>query len=93
MGKWNTGILPGAEYEVLFAEVQRAWRVAGNPAGMETFFHAAGHAVNNPAAFAWLTAARPTGVGAGYGSGRGGPDCVRGVNSWEAGVRGRCHRK
>ena len=55
--KWNTGILPGAEFAALFAEVKRAWRVAGNPAGTETFFHEAGHAVNNVAAFAWLTAA------------------------------------
>jgi dienelactone hydrolase len=55
--KWNTGILPGAEYEALFTEVQRAWRVTGKPAGTETFFHEAGHAVNNPAAFAWLSAA------------------------------------
>ena len=53
--KWNTGVMPTAEFDALFAEVQRAWRVSGNPTGVEAHFHGGKHAVNNAEAFAWLS--------------------------------------
>jgi dienelactone hydrolase len=53
--KWNTGILPPAEYEAAFAEVVRAYRLAGSPELVETRFHAGPHQVDNAAAFDWLS--------------------------------------
>ncbi len=54
--QWNTGILPQEEYDAAFAEVRRAYALAGAPHRTETHFHPRGHAVDNAAAFAWLDA-------------------------------------
>jgi len=55
---WNTGIMPRAEYDSLFNEVQRAYRLAGAPTHVETYFHERGHYMDNHAAFDFL--ARPS---------------------------------
>ena len=52
--KWGTGVLPQAEYDAVFAEVQRAYRLSGEPEAVETYFHPEGHGVDNQAAFEWL---------------------------------------
>ena len=54
---WNTGVMPAAEYDAMFAEVQRAYQRTGRPEAVITTFHAAGHRVDNEAAFRWLNAA------------------------------------
>jgi hypothetical protein len=56
---WNTGVMPQTEYDAMFAEVQRAYRLAGAPASVETRIHKNGHNVDNAAAFEFLSAARP----------------------------------
>ena len=53
--KWNMGVLPKAEYDAMFGEVERAWKLAGNPAATETRYHEGNHQVNNEAAFEWLS--------------------------------------
>ena len=53
--KWNTGVMPEAEYAVAFAEVQRAYQLVGRPDLVETRYHDGPHSVNNDAAFAWLS--------------------------------------
>jgi len=53
---WNTGTLPQREFDAAFAEVRRAWVVAGAPSGVSLHFHEDGHKINNAAAFAWLSA-------------------------------------
>lgn len=52
--KWNTGVMPQAEYDGLFAEIQRAYALAGKPEGAVTVYHDAGHRVDNEAAYEWL---------------------------------------
>jgi dienelactone hydrolase len=52
---WNTGTMPRAEYDAMFAEVERAWRAAGRPDAVETMLHEGRHQVDNAAAFAWVT--------------------------------------
>ena len=51
---WNLAVMPPAEYETMFAEVERAYRLAGESINAITEFHAAGHHVDNAAAFRWL---------------------------------------
>lgn len=51
---WNTGLMPQAEYDATFAEVQRAWATAGNPDGAIMHMHDDGHHVDHAAAMAWL---------------------------------------
>jgi len=51
---WNTGVMPNEEYEALFAELDRAYRLWGRPANTMTHFHAGGHQVDNESAFRWL---------------------------------------
>jgi hypothetical protein len=52
--KWNTRVMPVAEFEALLAEVRRAYRLAGRPEAVVTTLHNAGHRVDNEAAFRWL---------------------------------------
>ena len=56
--KWNTGILPRAEYDAMFAEIERAWRLAApkeTEPQVQSHIHDGAHKVDNEAAFAWLT--------------------------------------
>ena len=56
--KWNTGILPHAEYDAMFAEIERAWRLAApkeTEPQVQSHIHDGAHKVDNEAAFAWLT--------------------------------------
>ena len=55
--KWNTGILPQAEYDAMFAEVERAWQLLEKPSAVKTHFHDGPHQVDNEAAWKWLNAA------------------------------------
>lgn len=52
--KWNTGVMPSAEYDSMFTEVQRSWALAGNSEAVETRFHDGPHKVDNQAGFEWL---------------------------------------
>ena len=51
---WSTGVMPTAEYELMFAEVKRAYALVGNSANVVTQFHDANHKIDNEAAFQWL---------------------------------------
>ena len=53
--KWHTGVMPQAEYDAMFAEVKRAYALAGKPDAVETTIHQGPHKVDNEAAFQWLT--------------------------------------
>jgi len=53
--KWNTAVLPATEYEAAFAEVRRAYRLAGAPDDTDTRFHDGPHCVDSAAAFEWLS--------------------------------------
>jgi dienelactone hydrolase len=52
--KWNTGVMPQAEYDTMFAEVKRAYRLAGKAEATETWIHDGPHKVDNDRAFQWL---------------------------------------
>lgn len=52
--QWNTGVMPQAEYDALFAEVKRAYGLAGNAGATETLIHDGPHKIDNEAAFKWL---------------------------------------
>jgi len=52
--KWNTGVMPVAEYDAMFAELRRAYTLANRPEAAVTTFHNAGHRVDGEAAFRWL---------------------------------------
>ena len=52
--QWNTGVMPQAEYDMMFAEVKRAYGLAGNADATETWIHDGPHKVDNEAAFKWL---------------------------------------
>ena len=54
--QYNTGIMPQEEYDALFAEVERAWRVAGAPERVETYYHPDVHKVDNERAFKFISA-------------------------------------
>ena len=54
--KWNTGVMPAAEYDVVFGEVQRAYRVLNSPNAVEYVMHGGAHKVDNEAAHRWLNA-------------------------------------
>ena len=55
--KWNTGVMPAAEYDAMFAEVRRAYALSDEPDSATTVIHDAGHRVDNEAAFRWLSVA------------------------------------
>ena len=51
---FSIGVMPPAEYETMFAEVKRAYALAGKPANVMPKIHDGPHSVNNEAAFEWL---------------------------------------
>ena len=51
---WNIAVMPPAEYEMMFAEVQRAYTLAGEPDAVMSKIHDGPHKVDNEAAFQWL---------------------------------------
>jgi hypothetical protein len=53
--KWNTGVMPIAEYDAMLVEVRRAYALAKRPEAVTTTLHNAGHRVDNEAAFRWLS--------------------------------------
>ncbi|MCC5833165.1 MAG: heparinase II/III family protein [Opitutales bacterium] len=54
MLSWNNGVMPREEYDVMFREIERAYRILGAENKLEGIFHEGGHAVNNEAAFEWF---------------------------------------
>ena len=52
--KWNTGVMPEAEYDALFSEVRRAYQVLGSEHSVATSIHDGEHKVDNERAFEWL---------------------------------------
>ena len=55
--EWNTAVMPVDEFNALFAEVERAWRVAGDSGNLQLHFHDGEHRVDSGAALAWLNMA------------------------------------
>jgi dienelactone hydrolase len=51
---WNVAVMPVAEYDTMFAEVQRAYRLASRPENVCTRFHDGGHKVDSEMALRWL---------------------------------------
>jgi dienelactone hydrolase len=51
---WNTGTMPPAEFQAIFAEVERGYRLAGAPAHASLHYHDDGHRVDAAAAWAFL---------------------------------------
>lgn len=58
---WNTATMPEAEYEAMFGEVRRAYRILGAADEVATRVHGGKHQVDNEAAYAWLD--RSLGIG------------------------------
>lgn len=56
---WNTGTMPTEEYAAAFAEVMRAYSLAGREADAITVYHEAEHRIDNEAAFQWLSQRLP----------------------------------
>ena len=54
--KWNTGVMPTAEFEIIFGEVQRAYRATGKPKSTEYILHDGAHKIDNESAYRWLKA-------------------------------------
>ena len=52
---WNTAIMPVEEFDNAFAEVERAYRLAGMPENVQLHFHIKGHQVDNVAAYSFLS--------------------------------------
>jgi len=50
---WNTAVMPEAEFAAAFAEVERAWRLAGAEEAVALHTHAQGHRVDAAAALAF----------------------------------------
>lgn len=51
---WSTGSMPQQEYDTLFAEVERAWALAGDRKAVVTRYHGDRHKVDSAAALEWL---------------------------------------
>ena len=51
---WNTGLMPVAEFDTMFAEVKRAYGLAGKSDAVEIIIHDGPHKVDNQAAYEWL---------------------------------------
>ncbi len=51
---WNTSVLPQAEYDSAFGEVQRAYDISGVGDRVETRIHQQAHRVDNVAAFEFM---------------------------------------
>jgi dienelactone hydrolase len=52
--EWNTCVLPAGEYNFMFNEVRRAWRIYSGEECVVTHIHGGKHEVDNKAAFEWL---------------------------------------
>jgi len=52
--KWNTGVMPAAEFDIVLGEVQRAYRLLNAPQSIEYVLHEGAHKVDNETAFRWL---------------------------------------
>ena len=53
---WNTGVMPAAEFDIVFAEVRRAYRISNRLQSTEYAQHGGAHKVDNEAAYRWLNA-------------------------------------
>lgn len=62
---WNTAVMPETEFATLFAEIERAWRLAGIGEAVALHIHEERHRVDTAAALEFL---------AGYQGTRSGPD-------------------
>ncbi len=51
---WNTAVLPEAEFEMLFSEVRRTWRLAGAAEAVKLHIHTEGHRIDAAAALTFL---------------------------------------
>ena len=51
---WNVGVMPPSEYETMFAEIKRAYALAGKPTNVSTKIHEGPHEVASEMAFEWL---------------------------------------
>lgn len=54
---WNTGVMPPEEFAVAVAEAKRAYKIAGAMERLALHIHPGAHAVDKPAALAWLSKA------------------------------------
>jgi len=52
--KWNTGVMPAAEYEAMFTEISRAYEIIKKEKLVRTIYHEGPHSINNEKAFDWL---------------------------------------
>lgn len=52
--EWNNGILPTREYDFMFTELRRAYRMSGAPNHLDSHIHSGPHKVDNEAALSWL---------------------------------------
>jgi hypothetical protein len=52
---WNSRTMPRAEYDLLFAEVQKAYQLTDHSAAVQTIFHKDEHRISNEMAFEWLS--------------------------------------
>jgi hypothetical protein len=52
--KWNTGIMPLAEYDAMFGEISRAYGIYETKGNVSTIYHDGPHSINNEKAFDWL---------------------------------------
>lgn len=53
--EWNTGAMPTNEFEAAVSEVRRVYRMAGVPERVAVRIHEGGHAVDNQAAYRWIS--------------------------------------
>ena len=52
--KWNTGVMPAAEYEAMFTEISRAYDIYKKKEYVTTIYHKGPHSIDNEKAFDWL---------------------------------------
>ncbi len=52
---WNTSVMPEKEFEGIFSEVKRAYKLTGEPENVKLYIHEEGHRVNNEAAYSFLS--------------------------------------
>ena len=57
---WNTAVMPKEEFEMAFADVERAYNLTNAPEKVSLHIHPFGHRVDNPAAYDFLTHALNT---------------------------------
>ena len=53
--QWNTGVMPMAEYDLMFDEVRRIYRLLDAPDHVQTLFHEGTHKVDPESAYEWLS--------------------------------------